>query len=370
MSARSAVLESTIGLLRHNTVNPPGNEAVVARQLGTRLENAGFQVREHQFADNRLSLIARMDGRGDAPICFTGHLDTVPLGDAPWTRDPLLGEISQGRLYGRGSSDMKGGIAAIVEAAIILARLPDKPSMLLVFTAAEETGCEGAIALVKSGLLQKASAIVVAEPTSNFPYVGHRGALWLKLMFEGRTAHGSMPHLGINAVSHAADAIASLDRFQFDGGPHDFLGNNTLNVGYCHGGRNINSVPDHAEVGLDIRTTPNQSHSHVCEKLSSHLPHGPAIERLMDLQGIFTSHDDPWVQRTYRAVETICGMTISPRGAPYITDGSILKPALGNPPTIILGPGTLEQAHRTDEFCEIERLEQAVEIFTQLASRT
>jgi succinyl-diaminopimelate desuccinylase len=369
LSIRSSVVDNTVRLLRHDTVNPPGNEAAVARLLGGQLEGAGFRVREHQLAPNRLSLIATIDGKGDAPICFTGHLDTVPLGETPWTRDPWQAEISEGKLYGRGSSDMKGGIAAIVEAATILARLPDRPALMLVFTASEETGCQGAIALTQSDLLQHASAIIVAEPTSNYPYIGHRGALWLKATFQGRTAHGSMPHLGINAVKHAADAIVALNHLALGDATHETLGTTSLNIGYCRGGQNINSVPDTAEIGLDIRTTPPNDHADMRKSICSHLPHSPHVECLMDLQGFFTPPDDPWVQRTFRAVEDVCGgAAITPKGAPYITDGSVLKPALGNPPTIVIGPGSLEQAHKTDEFCEIERLEEAVELFVRIAS--
>ena len=112
-------LQLTRELLRFKTINPPGQERECAQYLGKLLEGGGFQTELHEFADARTSLIARYPGTADTPpICFTGHIDTVPLGAMPWTQDPFVGDISEGKLYGRGSSDMKSGVAAFVVAAL------------------------------------------------------------------------------------------------------------------------------------------------------------------------------------------------------------------------------------------------------------
>ena len=128
-------------LLRFRTINPPGDERACSRHLGGLLEPAGFEIAYHEFGEGRTSLVARKGGRADvAPLCFTGHIDTVPLGARPWTRDPFAGEVADGRLYGRGSSDMKSGVAAFAVAALRLAdRLPGTPGLVLVVTAGEET---------------------------------------------------------------------------------------------------------------------------------------------------------------------------------------------------------------------------------------
>src|SRR5262249_25802214 len=158
--------------LAFNTINPPGMERACARHLGALLESAGFTVSYHEFADTRTSLIARIGGsESKAPICFTGHIDTVPLGAKPWGRDAFAGETDGDRRYGRGSTDMKGGVAAFVVVAIELARhLERGPGLVLVITAGEEIGCEGARYLADHRLLDRAGAIVVAEPTANYPY--------------------------------------------------------------------------------------------------------------------------------------------------------------------------------------------------------
>lgn len=365
-------VELTRELLAFDTINPPGAERACARHLGAILEGAGFAVAEHEFAAGRTSLVARLGGRADAePLCFTGHIDTVPLGARPWTRDPFAGETADGRLYGRGSSDMKSGVAAFVVAAARLAyRLRGTPGLVLVITAGEEVGSEGAFHLAGSGnALGQAGAIVVAEPTDLRPFVGHKGALWLHARTEGVTAHGSMPERGVNAIYRAAHAVLALERFEFGVSPHPVLGRPTLNVGTIHGGLNINSVPDAALFAVDVRTVPEQKHTAVTADLAAHLGPDVALTPVVDVEGVWTSPEHPWIQQVYDVVTPVLGRRPEVAGAPYFTDASVLTPAYGGPPTVILGPGDLALAHQTDESCSIERVEQSVEVFTELARR-
>src|SRR5690606_12102087 len=127
---------------------------------------------------------------------------TVACGATPWRIDPFSGTIVDGRLHGRGACDMKSGVAAIVTAALTQAeRLRDSPGVLLVLTAGEETGCRGARHLIRSGHhLERVGALLVAEPTNNRVLLGHKGALWLRLALRGKSAHGSMPEQGENAL--------------------------------------------------------------------------------------------------------------------------------------------------------------------------
>ena len=364
-----SAFDLTRELVRLDTINPPGRESDAAFAVGRILEAAGFRVGYHSFASHRDSLIADIDGSDDAkPLCFTGHLDTVPLGEAPWTKDPFAGETNEGRLFGRGRSDMKSGIAAMVLAAIDVARRPRKRGLKLVLTAAEETGCEGAAFLAKTGVLGQAGALVVGEPSSNRPFIGHRGALWLKVVHHGKTAHGSMPKLGDNAVVKAAQTIRALDDFGFNSEPHEHLGKPTLNIGYVHGGVNVNSVPDRAEVGLDIRTIPGQSHDHICATIAARAHPQAEIERSLDLQSVYSDPSGDWARSVFDTVAKIAGRAAPPEAAPYFTDAAVLGPAYGNPPFVILGPGEKEMAHQTDEYCVIDRIGEAVEIYRALAS--
>lgn len=365
-------VELTQRLIRFETVNPPGNERACAEHLGALLEEAGFDIAYHAFGERRANLIARAGGNSGKPaLCFTGHIDTVPLGLQPWSVDPFAADISGNKLYGRGSSDMKSGVAAFTIAAIELARkLKDTPGLELVITAGEETGCAGAFDLAaKAGALGNAGAVVVAEPSSNRPWVGHKGALWLKGIASGVTAHGSMPEKGDNAIYKAARAVSKLEAFDFNVARHPVLGPPTLNVGTVQGGININSVPDRAEFGIDIRTIPEQDHSRLRGQLASYLGGEVELEIVIDVGGVWTDPQAEWMSDVFAIVADITGVTPAVETATYFTDASVLTPAYGNPPTVILGPGEAAMAHQTDEYCIVERIDEAVRIYTAIARR-
>ncbi len=364
MTAPKSALELTRTLMCFNTINPPGEERLCAQHLGTILENAGFSISYHEFADRRASLVARIGGNMDKPpLCFTGHIDTVPLGAMPWSTDPFAGEIGDGKLYGRGSSDMKSGVAAFATAVLQLApRLQSGPGVVLVITAGEETGCEGAYHLAGlHDVLGQAGAIVVAEPTANYPCVGHKGALWLKAQTRGVTAHGSMPERGVNAVYKAARAICELESYDFNVDRHEVLGSPTLNVGIVRGGLNINSVPDEAEISIDIRTIPELEHEALRARLQGYLGDEVKISPIVDVESVWTDPADNWVQEVFATMGPLLNESLEPRTATFFTDAAALKPAYGGPPTVILGPGEPEMAHKTDEYCIVDRIEQAVE---------
>jgi len=365
-------IELTRTLVGFDTINPPGNERPCAEHLGGLLDDGGFSVSYHEFAEHRSSLVARIGGSADAaPLCFTGHIDTVPLGAVPWTVDPFAGEISDGKLYGRGTTDMKSGVAAFVVAVLRLAReLSKGPGVVLVITAGEETGCEGAYHLAGLGdVLGEAGAIVVAEPSSNQPWIGHKGALWLTARTTGVTAHGSMPEQGENAVYKAAHAISKLEDFDFNVARHAVLGKPTLNVGTVHGGLNINSVPDMAEIGIDIRTTPDQDHAAVRSHLTGYLGDSVVLDPIVDVGGVLTDPSNEWMQEVFDVMSGILGSRPEPRTAAYFTDASALAPAYGGAPTVILGPGEATLAHQTDEYCFTAKIEEAVQAYMEIARR-
>jgi succinyl-diaminopimelate desuccinylase len=359
-------------LIAFNTINPPGNELACIRHLERLLAGAGLETSLQRFAPDRANLIARIGGADDKPpLCFTGHVDTVPLGNAPWSVDPFAGEIIDGKMYGRGTTDMKCGVAAFVAAVGNMAeQLRGTSGVVLVITAGEEIGCEGAFHLARAGILGRAGAIVVAEPTSNAALVGHKGALWLRLTLKGVTAHGSMPHLGVNAAFKAARAITKLEAFDFNVAPHPHLGSPSLNVGTVHAGLNVNSVPDLAEIGIDIRSIPGLDHSPIQEHLKAELGEDVALEPIVDVGAVWTDPASPWIKDVYGIVHAITGEQAGaePRTAPYFTDASALTPAFGNPPTIILGPGEAAKAHQTDEYCDVQRIREAADIYSKIAA--
>ena len=363
------VISLTKKLLSFNTVNPEGNEQDIAIFVGKLLSMNGFVVNYHLLAKNRLTLIAE---KGLAslfpPLVMTGHFDTVPLGSKQWNEDPFSGTIKEGKIYGRGSSDMKGGLAAMICASILAFRESAPQSgVRLIFTAGEEPGCHGAKHMADTGYdMGQASAIIVGEPTSNVPAIGHKGALYLKVSVSGKTAHSSMPELGDNAIYKTARAITKIENFQFQAEKDDLHGFPTINVGLIKGGKNLNSVPDYAEFTIDIRSTGKLTHKEILQRLSQELGEEVTIEKLVDLPSVSSSEASPFVQVVY----AVCGIdpenvTIQ-KSLPYMTDGAVLQQLYNGIPTIILGPGQAEMAHQTDEFCYVSKIEEAVRIYKNI----
>ena len=364
MSTQDAV-SLTRDLLHFDTVNPPGQERDCAHLAGRLLESWGFSVQFSEFEKDRTSVIARAGG-SDAkpPLCLTGHLDVVPLGTRKWSKDPFAGEADGDKLYGRGSSDMKAGVAAMLVAARSFAKkLNHTPGLVLVLTASEENGCVGSrhLALLPE-LMGKAGAIVVGEPTSNYPMVGHKGSIKFHAAFNGVSAHGSMPQLGVNAIYKAAKAVSKLKEFQFGVKQHPVMGLPTMNVGTIEGGSGVNLVPDLATIGVDIRTVPGTNHADLLSRLKDLLSEGE-LDVFADSEAVWTEPDEAWVQRVFEICQPILKESPVARTMPYMTDAANLRKVYNGAPTLVLGPGEAAMAHQTDEYCHIGRIRQSVAIY-------
>ena len=363
------VIALTRELISHNTINPPGNEAIVARKLGELLTQHGFKVVLPEYEKDRLHLVAEKGiSASVAPLVLSGHLDTVPLGNKPWEVDPFSGSSLGDKIFGRGSSDMKSGVAAMTVAPIeATSGLAPEGGVRLIFSAGEEMGCQGVRQLVESHKeLGKARAVIVGEPTANIPIIAHKGALYLKAVAKGKTAHSSMPELGDNAIYKAAKCISKIEAFRFQAEEDPLLGFPSINVGKMQGGLNINSVPDHAEFSIDVRSTTMSRHQSILQRLIQELGDDMAIETLVDLNPVSTHESDPFVQGVY----DICGLDRKkenwPKALPYLTDGSVLQPYYNGVPTIILGPGEPGMAHQSDEYCFIDKIIQSVSIYKNI----
>ena len=365
-------LQLTRDLLHFNTINPPGKERDCAQHLGRLLEAAGFEVKCHEFAETRTSVVATIGGRqAKPPICFTGHIDIVPLGVTAWSKDPFSGETDGDRLYGRGATDMKSGIAAFVVAAIKLAPfLKNSPGIVLVLTASEEVGCEGAKYLAEEKLLDRAGAIVVAEPTANYPYIGHKGLMWVEIETKGKTAHGSMPEQGENAILKMGKVIDQLEHFDWKHhcgiDCHHVMGKPTMNIGTIHGGLNTNSVPDSVKLTIDVRTVPGIDHVHLCHSIQSLIGKVGQVRKIVDTPTLY-SEPDEWIESVYDVATPFIDGRPTPKTIMFSTDGADLKRGYGGEvPTVIIGPGQPELAHQTDEWCSVNRLDQSVAIFERI----
>jgi succinyl-diaminopimelate desuccinylase len=366
MTSQDAV-SLTRSLLRFDTVNPPGRERDCAKYAGAMLQEWGYSVEYFEYDDTRTSVIARAgSSERKAPLCLTGHLDVVPLGARQWSKDPFAGETDGDKLYGRGASDMKAGVAAILLAARSYGKkLSATPGVVIVLTAAEEGGCVGSAQLAKTQLLGKAGAMVVGEPTSNYPLVGHKGSVKFHARFKGVSAHGSMPELGDNAIYKAAKAVGKLEAFDFAVPAHAVMGKPTLNVGTITGGNTVNAVPDAASVGVDIRTVPGMDHGALLSKLENLLEEAQ-LDVFSNLKPVWTAPEHEWIQRVFEICKPYLDAPAAARTAPYMTDAANLLKVYAGAPTVVLGPGEAAMAHQTDEYASMERIRQSVAIYESL----
>lgn len=351
-------------LVRINTAG--GNEATAAEVVADRLAMLGVAAEHCVLAPGRNSLIARLSAVHDAPaICFCGHLDTVPVGAADWAFDPLSGDIDGDRLLGRGSTDMKGGVAALVTAFERLAVTGCQSNVVLVLCASEETGCQGAAQIADR--LDKVGAIVIAEPTLGQVAIAHKGALWLRLSAIGKAAHGSTPYLGVNAIDRLLDALVALRALRFEVQADSLLGSPTRNLGSIHGGLATNIVPDHCECTIDIRLTPGLSVDDAKAAVIACVGRDIAVETVLALETVSSTVSDPWIAAVIDRAAEIEGKPSTPRSVSYFTDASILQSALGNPLVTIVGPGEPSLAHQTNETCSVAAIERASRLYEALA---
>jgi succinyl-diaminopimelate desuccinylase len=303
---------------------------------------------------------------------LNGHLDTVPVSDAAWRFPPFEAAIHGGRLYGRGASDMKAGLAAMVAAAVAIRRAGVALAGDLVFAATvdEEVACRGARALVARGL-GPFQGVVIGEPSDLDVYVAEKGALWLEATLRGVAAHGAYPHLGRNAINAMARAVTALEGIELPQTLHPLLGGMTLNVGTIQGGTKTNIVADRCTVTLDIRTVPGQSHAEIVravERVLATTGLETEVRVVSDYPPIETPPDAELVQALVAEASAARGEPARVTGAFYFTDGAVFAPAW-QVPVAICGPGAPETAHKPDEWVDLERVHQAARVYARTALR-
>lgn len=333
-----------------------GDEASAMNVVASILEPAGFDLTWVPWLPRRPNLIAKW--RGGGPLTLAAHLDTVPFEASSWTHDPLGGDIVDGRLYGRGSSDMKAGAAAMVHAGVRAAAGGCGP-FTMAFTSAEEVGCLGAAAVVAAQQLDRAPILIVGEATDNELRFGHKGATWLEVVARGRSAHGSRPDLGDNAIDRLADAIAMMRDFSFPEA-HPVLGTMTTNIGTIAGGQQTNLVPDYASMTIDVRTVPGQDAGGLVEVLRSSAV--TDVREILSVPSVWTDPASSLSARADEIVRRITGIDSPSTGVTYFTDGAVLADRT-DPAVFIVGPGGIEQPHTADEYVRTDRIEEASTLY-------
>ena len=308
-------------------------------------------------------------GNGKEKIVLTGHFDVVPAGDpAQWKYPPFSAQIENGRLYGRGSADMKGGIASLIGVIKTLSEIPDfleKYTLAFVGTADEEAGMAGSVTLSKQGVMDDSILLIIAEPTDLKIGIGEKGLLWVKLKIMGKSAHGSTPNEGINAIEGALKIIPQLyDCLEEKN--NVILGKSTLNIGKINGGTAINIVPGQAILDLDYRIIPEQDHTSLIDNLKNLQKHNFSIdiEILNELTALQTDENHPFIQNLKNISK---GEVL---GLSYATDAAHLINADNPIPFVIFGPGDPNNIHKINEFIELEQIFQAIEYLTNALLQT
>ncbi|WP_423799547.1 M20 family metallopeptidase [Neobacillus sp. SAB-20_R2A] len=364
-------------LIQENSVNPDGNEKRVAEAIETFLASSKLQVELDDLGSNRANLFVTYPDRKteERYLVYSGHFDTVPTGKVEWQHDPFSGEIAGNKMYGRGTTDMKAGVAAMILAMEYLSRagVKLKGKLQFVGTAGEEVDGYGAKTVVQKGQIDKATAMVISEPSENEIYNAHKGCLWLEITTYGKTAHGSMPDQGVNAILAMNELINALLMYEFSYTPHPILGHPTLNVGTIEGGVKTNVVPDQCSVTLDIRTVPGQDIDRILKDIEEMLK-GIAektkasyqIKIINRMESVSTKESDEFVQMAVRTGKKELNLELNPTGVNYYTDASVYQPHL-QIPTFIFGPGHPKLAHQPDEYVEIDKFIESIRYFMALA---
>jgi len=347
-------------------------ELAAAEIISEHLGQYGIESDVQVWDRTRANLVAHIKSTGrKRALLFACHLDVVPPGEASWEHPAFRGTEENGRIYGRGSADMKGGITAVVTAIreLVNSRTSLNGDIVLFAAAGEETDSCGAKRFVQNygKKLPHLAGVVIPEPTDFAIVTAHRGLLWLEVGTRGRSTHGSTPQLGVNAIASMNTLLNELQDYQVCADSHELLGRSSVSVNTINGGEAINVVPDRCRLGIDIRTLPGQKHQDIIadfERIFAKLKQEDSefdaqVSVVRDVEALETDENCDFV-RGFRSAVGIEQTS----AAGFCTDGPFLASLAG--PVVIFGPGKPDLCHRPDEYIEMSDLEKAVEYYKSI----
>jgi succinyl-diaminopimelate desuccinylase len=367
-----------------------GNESAVADLLTDELGAMGLGVTVELVAPRRPNVIADWQGgkfvaSRDRTLMFEGHTDVVTEGDPEtWKHPPFAGEVAGGRLYGRGSADMKAGIAAAIAAVEAVNRIvPDLPGRIRLGLVVDEEGMMSGIKhFIANGWAKEVDAAIICEPEENELCLHQKGAMRIGFTFRGIMSHGAMPYAGVNPVPFLARCIESVGRLeaaeQARLGEHPYLGlpwlTPTVIRAPREGEQQLNVLPETAYLALDVRTVPGQDHEELfgslrelaLEACEGHEQVSVDVELIEERPWTETSRQEPLVAALERAYEVALGRAPSYGGVPGATDGTFLHASAGVP-IVTVGPGDRTIPHQRDEFVEVAAIVDAARLYAAVA---
>jgi len=368
-------LALTRSLVSTPSVNPQleeggSGEREAATLVAEWLDLWGLDTRITEISPNRFNVIAKLDGEGPT-LLLNGHLDTVGVGGM--IVPPFDAKVEGGRIWGRGSCDMKAGLAAILATTKRLVEEGPRPNLIVAMTADEEHASLGMYALVDS--FPSADFAIVTEPTRLAVMPAHKGFLWVRAVFEGRAAHGSRPDLGIDAIRHAALYVSALDDYgdQLTSRPaHPLLKHGSVHAGTIQGGSAASVYPDVCEIVLERRTMPGEKPEKVLQEFQRILDElsereedlSASLEQMLERPGTEVPEDSRLVQGLLEAGQ---GHGIPPvvEGMTAWVDAALLN-EIGIP-AVCYGPGDIAQAHSADEWVELAQIEKCADVLESFA---
>jgi succinyl-diaminopimelate desuccinylase len=371
---QDAVVATTQALVRVDTRNPPGDEVRIVEACRELLAPLDADVQVVEPRPGRASLVAALPRTGKPVLVVNGHLDVVPISADDWTVDPFGAEVADGKVWGRGTADMKGGIAAALEAVAALGRSGREPACDLVFhlVADEERGGRwGTQVLVEQGFCDGVAACLVPEPTGLDVCVAERGLLVAHLTTLGRPAHGSAPRQGISAIETAAKAVLALHAADFGGEAHPLLGRPTANIGEIRGGSGHNTVAESCRVTVDRRVLPGATLESTLAEVEAKvrdvgdpdLRYEVEVEVFGEASELDADH--PFAVLVRGCIEEVTGRQPEVIGMPFTTDARFVRNGVGVP-AVVCGPGGIAQAHVHDEWVDIDQLVDAAAAYATL----
>lgn len=360
------------------SVNHKDDEGKVAEYLQRYLTAAGIEAKVQRIDETHANLIAFVPGENhERHMVWNGHIDTVPYGDRKeWNTDPSVPVEKDGKLYARGASDMKSGIAAMAYTLATIVKSGKRPAYDITFigTCDEEKNGLGVRELVRAGLLPDVEEVLIGEPTGLNIGIAQKGCLWLEYEVFGKTSHGAYPEQGANAVDYAVRLANQLKGFVTEAA-HPVLGNATAQITQIDGGVAPNMTPDRCRVLMDIRLVPGQNKEMVLEKsekiagefakesdgqirVESHVQN--------DRPAVSTDAEDVFTRELRKSIERN-GVLPENTGINYFTDGSILLQKNPRLKILLFGAGEADLCHKANEYVYLDKYYKSIEILTTYA---
>ncbi|MCY3822642.1 MAG: M20 family metallopeptidase [Nitrospinae bacterium] len=365
--------------------NPTGDEFAMADRVEAFFRGIGLEVMRERVAERRENVTAEITGaRGGHALVFLNHMDTVPAGEG-WSRDPFLATEESGKIWGRGSCDMKGGISAGLAAMASLKKRIDggakaKGTVRCCMVVDEESGAMiGTEAAIASGHINPDDIVISCEPTELALVTAQKGAMWFELIFSGKSAHAATPHMGADAIHAASHAVVALQEAVTQLHYEDpLLGRCTMITSIIEGGHKTNVVSERCVMQIDSRFVPPLRTADI-----QGIIHEKAVQACAQVSGVEFSlratiadrppvtadTDSAGARLIMQILEEILGAEPEPAGVSYYSDAGMAAAQTGSRNCFLLGPGNIEQAHTPDEFIEVDSLKKAARVYGRLLEK-